>query len=472
MAPIAYQRSNAGRPRGAATLFAVIMLAVMFTLSAALWSGVVASRRMSRNDRDSLRATAAAETGFSYLNSSMSRIKVASYQATGQEVIRKWHSSLSAHVNGLTRRDNDTCLVFPDIIPHSGSSQSFTATLTVIGEANAAKPPMRLQVTGTDRASGVKRRIVANLNPLDTTDRIFRYGVASKGRVDLAKGKSNLLGSPNDAGSILSTYPNAWAIWLAGGTISGDVAVVGDPSTSFINNGGTVGGTVVQIDPPDFPEFNGNQYYSSSLRQLPNSGGNNSGPFYNVRIEDDFTFNGSDVIQGLIYVKHGVTVTFQGNPVVQGVIVVEDPGTGDSGTSLLRFQGVPTFDTVVWPNNGVVAIETQRALQGYSVLGPTAFIYISGSAGGNSSKNGFAGSVVCGTLAEYGSGLVNIRDGALISMCDTASIGVQGVSCWLEGDGVKIVRTPAYTVPQGAYTHQLSWVLDNSSYSETTEDAP
>jgi len=458
---------NAGRSRGAATLFAVIMLAVMFTLSAALWTGVSASRRMSRNDRDSLRAMAATETGMNYLNSALARIKVRDSESAGQGVIRKWRSSMS-YVNGIGSRDNDTCLVFPDIIPHPGSSQSFTATLTVIGAPDAAKPSVCMRVTGTDRASGLKRHIVANLNPLDTTDRIFRYGVASKGRVDLAKGKSNLLGSPNDAGSILSTYPNAWAIWLAGGTISGDVAVVNDPATSFINNGGTVGGTVLQVDPPDFPEFCGNQYYSSSLRQLP--GNNNSGPFSNVRITSDFTFNGNDVIQGLIYVKPGVTVSFKGNPVVQGVIVVEDPGTGASSTSTLSFQGVPTFDTVVWPNDGKVSIETQRALQGYSVLGPTSYIYISGSGGGNSSKNGFAGSVVCGTLAEYGSGLVNIRDGALISMCDTAAVGGPGVSCWLEGDGVKIVRTPAYIVPEGAYTHMLSWVIDNSSYSETTED--
>ena len=313
MIPTAHHILNAGRSRGAATLFAVIMLAVMFTLSAALWTGVSASRRMSRNDRDSLRAMAATETGMNYLNSALARIKVRDSESAGQGVIRKWRSSMS-YVNGIGSRDNDTCLVFPDIIPHPGSSQSFTATLTVIGAPDAAKPSVCMRVTGTDRASGLKRHIVANLNPLDTTDRIFRYGVASKGRVDLAKGKSNLLGSPNDAGSILSTYPNAWAIWLAGGTISGDVAVVNDPATSFINNGGTVGGTVLQVDPPDFPEFCGNQYYSSSLRQLP--GNNNSGPFSNVRITSDFTFNGNDVIQGLIYVKPGVTVSFKGNPVV------------------------------------------------------------------------------------------------------------------------------------------------------------
>lgn len=452
-------------------MFAVIMLAVMFTLAATLWTGVATSRRMSRNDRDSARAQAAAETGMNYLNHAFANIKISDKEATGQGVIRKWNSTMS-YVNGLSRRDNDTCLVFPEILPHPGSTQSFNATLTVIGAPDAPHPSVAMRVTGTDRASGVRRRIAVNLNALDTTYRIFRYGVASKGRIDLARGKSNLFGSPNDAGSILSTYPNTWAIWLAGGTITGDVAVVSDPSTAFINDGGSVLGKITQVDPPDFPEFCGNDYYRPNLRCLPGSSGKDSGPFANVRIEGDFSFKGNDVIQGLIYVKPGVTVTFKGNPVVQGVIVVEDPGTGVSGSSTLIFQGVPTFDTPVWPNDGVVSVDTQRALQGYSVLGPTAYIYLQGSAGGNSSKNGFAGSVVCGTLAEYGSGLVNIRDGALISMCGSASVGGQGVSCWLEGDGVKILRTPAYIVPQGAYTHRFSWVIDNSSYSEVTEDQP
>lgn len=463
-----YQRC-ALRSRGSATLFAMTMLAVMGTLAVVLWAGAAASRQMAREDRNATRAMAAAESGVNYMHHMISRIRMKQQDAYGQEVIRQWHTKLAQRHNAA-KGNNDTTLTFTDIVPHAGSGQSFTAVLTVAGELDRKGPPMNLRVTGTDLSSGTRRRISVNLNPLDTTDRIFRYGVASRGRIDLAKGKSNLFGSPADAGSILSTYPDSWAIWLAGGTITGDVAVVGDPSVSFVNEGGTVGGKVSQIDAPDFPEFLPNQYNLPGLRQLPDPSGNNAGPFQNVRITSNFTFNGNDVIQGLIYVKPGVTIDFQGNPIVQGVIVVEDPGTGATSTSTLRFQGVPTFDTPVWPNDGRIPPDVRQDLKGYSVLGPTSYIYISGSGGGSSAKSGFAGTVVCGTFAEHGSGMVKVRDGAVISMAQTASVGLQGVSCWLEGDGINVLRTPAYTVPQGAYMRQLSWVIDNSSYSELLED--
>ena len=80
----------------------------------------------------------------------------------------------------------------------------------------------------------------------------------------------------------------------------------------------------------------------------------------------------------------------------------------------------------MWPNGSVIPLDQQVKLRDYSMLAPTAYVYMTGNSGGNTNNNansGFAKTVVCGTMEQNGSGLVDLRDGMLLTMSDTAVSG-------------------------------------------------
>jgi hypothetical protein len=347
---------------------------------------------------------------------------------------------------------------------------------------------LKLTVTGKDTRASQKRCIEMTLGPRDRVADIFSYGVYAKGRVDLADGKANIIGNPPGAGSLGSAYNGGYAIFMNGGNVTGNIYVNGDPASTFQMGpgGGTIGVVedssnpqsvedamkhVIQQPPPYFPDFNANQFDIGQLGKVKTRTNQPDNPlggkvFQDCEITQDLTFSGNDTFQGLIFIKQGVTVTFQGNPVINATIVVEDPQNGQTSTSSLIFQGVPTFDTVTWANGSKVPTATRQALLGYSVLGPTAYVYMQGNSGGSGGNSTFAGTVVCGTLEEYGSGIVRIHNGALITMADTVTDGAKSYASLLDGDGVLIDRDSSYHPPIGGYTHQYSWTVDPLTYVE------
>ncbi|GEM_PF-3114525 len=501
------------RNRGIAAILAMIFLVFFSVLGISFCSLATSSMHGAKNDRDAQVAMAAAESGMAFIQRTIADITMTQSQATGQAAMQAIYSKLrtldgTATLGGqsITVNADFTTITVPAIALHANEkiAQRCTAQLTLnAADLTADRPDISLRVTGSNsNNSSFSRTLMVTLTSRDRTLEAFTYGVFAKGRVDLADGKASVIGTPASAGSIGSAYTGSTAIFLHGGDISGNVYVSGDPSVLFATNSssGSVGGVdihdsasladalthVHEIDPPTIPLFNANQFAqldssgTTKLAQLPRDAALFKGKAYSdVCITQDVTFAGNDVLQGLIYVKRGVTVRFNGNPTIQGVIVVEDPnldangvpiaGSNVTSTSTLNFLGTPIFATPVWPMDSIVPLEQQAVLADYSVLGPSAYIYISGNGGSNKEYAGFGKTVVCGTLEEYGSGMVKIRDGTLITMSDTMVTGTEGYSGYFDGDGVEIQRSPGYHAPYGGYVHLFSWVIESSTYREVTQ---
>lgn len=501
------------RNRGTAAILAMIFLVVFSVLGISLCSLATSSMQGARNDRDAQVAMAAAESGMAFIQRTISDVVMKQNQATGQAAMQAIYTKLHALDGTATLgggsigvNANFTTITIPTIALHSDQkiAQRCSAQLTLNpADLTADRPNITLSVTGMNsRNSSYSRTLAVTMTARDRTLDIFTYGVFAKGRVDLADGKASVIGTPASAGSIGSAYTGSTAIYLHGGDISGNVYVSGDPSVLFSTSGtsGSIGGVdikdssslaeamthVHEVDPPTIADFIPNQYAQldssgvTKLAQLPRDASMFKGKAYSdVYITQNMTFSGNDVLQGEIYVKPGVTVRFDGNPTIQGVIVVEDPnldangnriaGSNVTSTSTLNFMGTPIFAPPVWPADSVVPLSQQAELGGYSVLGPSAYIYISGNGGSNKEYAGFGKTVVCGTLEEYGSGMVKIRDGTLITMSDTMVTGTEGYSSYFDGDGVQIQRSPGYHPPYGGYVHLFSWVVDASTYREVPQ---
>lgn len=496
------------RNRGTVAVLAMIFLGVFTTLGLSFLSIAVTSTGVAREDRNGQTAAAAAESGVAMLQRLVGDVIMTENQAVGEVAMARIFDRLKA-LNGTATMEGKAIsfasnqITIPEIALHSGSSQRMSARIYFPpGESpTAAYATMRLEVIGRDTSvDDLTRKIDVALVPMDRTMLVFGFGVFSRGRIDLADGKASIIGDPAKAGSIGSAYTGDTAIYLNGGQITGEVAVAGDPSKLFVTGAGAgsiagVGITnpdtlasalehVHEIQPPTIPVFMPNLYNTPGLVEVPANASMFSSKVYSdIRITKNMKFSGGDVLQGTIYVKPGVTVEIGGGVIVRGVIVVEDPnldatgvpipGSNLTATSTVKFTGVPIFDTPTWPAGSVVPLTDQQALSPYSFLGPSAYIFIQGSGGGHIETSdpheGFARTVVTGTLEEYGSGIVNIRNGTLITLSDTQSTGTKGFSSYLDGDGVRISQSADYTPPLTGYKHLFSWVVDMRTYQEVSK---
>lgn len=502
------------RNRGTAAVLAMIFLAVFAVLGVSLYGMAIASFSTSRNDRDSLDASAAADSGMALFQRVVGNVIMSETQTTGGQAMQKILTGLQTALGqgnasgtlGSQTIGTDltggqiTQIRIPQFALHSGSAQRVSATISFPPgvQPTDSLPRMYLTVTGSDANVPKLTRVVrVSLVPQDRTLMAFYYGVFARGRVDLADQRACIIGDPPSAGTLGSAYTGPSAIYLHGGIISGDVAVVSDPASSFSTDttSGSIAGInitdaasladalthVRQVRPPTLPPFNPNQFYLSTLTPI----GNVSGHTYSdVVITGTASFSGGDVLQGTIYVKPGATVNISGNVTIQGVIVVEDPnldmsgnplGTNLTSTSRVNFTGTPYFQPPVWPSGSMVPAAMQQQLDDYSMLAPTAYVYMTGNGGGgnnsgNDPNSGFAKTVVCGTMQQYGSGLVNINDGTLLTMADSIMSGSSSsYSGYYDGDGVRIHRSPGYMPPYGGFIHQFSWVVDQRTYQEVAK---
>lgn len=525
------------RNRGTVAVLAMIFLAIFVVLGLSFFTMATTSSSTAGNDRDGQRAAAAADSGVALLHNQIGSILIAKTSATGEKAMKKFGEQLKklnghatminmgAPANGqvtvlpVPQPDNPRRIIIPPMKLHADSEQYVAAEICFLDDAlaTALYTPMRMEVTGYDRnptkAGVVSRKVKMDLVAYDRSMELWNYGVFSKGRVDLADGKACIIGEPPEAGNLGSAYTGDIAVYLHGGQVTGEIAVSGDPAALFLSSStaGSIAGEdimddatlqealehVREIQAPPVGPFNPNQYYRSDLPVIDDQ--KDVQDISDHVVKDvclqppagqdkvTITIGGGDVLDGLIYVKKGVTLDIQGGAVIRGTIVVEDPnldenfeptpGLNETSTSSLIFHGTPTFQpSETWPSPSPVPPDQQAQLREYSVLAPTAYLYIQGSGGGKDGETtedhshlGFAKTVVVGTLEENGSGIVNILDGTLVTMSDTLVTGTKGFSSYLDGDGIRIVHSEGWTPPYSGYIHLYSWVVDQKTYQEVAK---
>jgi hypothetical protein len=244
---------------------------------------------------------------------------------------------------------------------------------------------------------------------------VFDYGVASAGKVQVKNTASTkVLGTPAASASILSTAAASPSIATGAGPIGGDLGVMTAKAQVSLG-AGSVGGATTSADilaghvkvlsaAPEFPwidttvfkKYATNTYAAGATYQK------------NIRVPAGAnpTFNGGDIVDGILYIESPNTVTFRGNASINGTIVFEN--TNGVAQNLLDFRGNVSPSKIP---AGTEFDGLRDLARGLAIAAPTASLTLSGSVDGE-----LAGSVIAARVDLAGSADLTIRQGSVIAL--------------------------------------------------------
>lgn len=445
-------------------VIAMIYLALFSTLAIGFYTSTSMAVKVVGNDRDTVVALAAAESGMQFMKYQLSRVSVPPLHTDPAIVIQDVAEDLTSSLQWS--RDTGTATVglsglvisFPAesnlSIPLNGvaNGASFRATITALPGVDNK---IVVSVTGT--YASTHRTVVMDYDRQQIPTSIYKYAVASRGGIVLSKGDVTSV-DPANAESItaMSAKENTHnAVTINGGTLGGDLSVMIGSDILFTKGsvGGSSNGSVVESntthlpDAPDFPvvdtsvfkQFATNLYVANKKSQT------------NIRVPAGTNpkFNGGDSVNGILYVESPNTVTFNGNFSMAGIIVFE---SASNGTNALNFSGNMSQTTA--PSGS--EFDAIRAASNISILAPTAAVNMTGSTGSY-----LRGSVIVDRFTFNGAADIRIDRGTLITLNEGMNSAVFSGS-----KAVKFTETGEDNAPTTGLSYAAFFAPKASSYQE------
>ncbi len=407
--------------RGTAYLLAVLILAMMVSLSIAFASQTSMNLAKGENFQRALEARMAAESGLAFMMQQLRAIRVRD-GATGQDMATDLAQRLSDRLNGTADLNGQTVSCSGNTVtvpPIASGGQSFTCLFTWTSNTDCT-----LQVTGAAR--DLTRRIAVDFAMTVKRSGVFDYGFASKGQINVG-GHSRLIGvnTPSEASILSATTSSAEAITVDGNaTITGDLSVVGSPSSVLIKGTPVIGNTNdpaqwaqhchFGVQPPDWPEYDTSVLAPLATTLIDSTNYNNYTTLNNIRIKagTNPTFADKTVINGIVYVEAPNKVTFAGQATVNGMIVTQT-GASTSDCQINFTGGVDAYGVDVLPNTDQFAAVKQQ--QGTFVLAPGFALTFAGNV------QAVNGNIAADQLTFTGTATGTVR-GSIIGLADVPSI--------------------------------------------------
>lgn len=393
------QRSRYGikrRDSGFVYIAALLLLAVLATLSITLVRSSALEVRKNENTRLALDARLAAESGFGFMLHHLRMLRLpVDTNATN------FYSNLATALGG---RLNGTGALGGQSVTQGASSVTVPAITLPDGRSFSSSIEWNggqsmLIVVGI---SGVLQRcITIEMEMTEKLPGAFSYGLASRGRIVIG-GSTSIVGvNYGTEGNIFSDTEGTEydAIVISGGDVvlSGDLAVSGDEGAISIGGSPSIGGT---SDPneimkhlhfgkesPDFPELDLAPLIALATETLDSTLIAPGATFNNIRIPagTNPTFNSDVVLNGIIYIESPNVVKFNGHAEINGFIVTEnDPNVPLSDSSITFAGSVDAGGVESLPDTLEFADVKQQTgsfilAPGFSVKFTGSFATISGS---------------------------------------------------------------------------------------------
>lgn len=457
-------RATAPRARRGIVCVVAMLFIVMFAvLAVGFYAATSMAMQLSANERAVSTSQTAAESGMQFMRYQLATLDVPP-EVPPESLLAEVAAELRAKMNGtanLAGRSvgyDGSKITIPDnaaaYVRLVNGGAGFRVTITQTGER------LRVKVTGTPGAatSALARALETEYELVNRPSPVFNYGVASKGKVQFKNTPTTkLTGTPDAAASVLATFGGSPSIVTGKGEIEGDLSVVADKSQVSLG-AGAVGGAATVADilaghvhvvrAPDFPyvhttvfrPYATNTYVSGAAFQK------------NIRVPANAnpTFNGGDVIEGILYVESPNVVRFSGNAAINGVIVFEN--AGDVTKNALDFKGNVSPGSI--PNTSEYTALRKRAA-GLAIAAPTASVTMSGSVDGH-----VDGTVIGAKIWLSGSADLTINRGSLISLGPDPTL-IEGKTVQFNGDGADNapyagVRFRAYFKPDATTYREVA----------------
>jgi hypothetical protein len=448
-------------------VLAMLFLVLFSVLALGFYYTTAVSAQISANERTGQACQLAAESGLAFLRYQLSALDLdptVTPDKMLEEVSMQLETSMDGTGNlGSSRVYFDTSkatIVIPsdpaDCVKLSPAGPSFRVSMTASGER------ITVRVTGyPGTAPSAQYRVIqTEFVRTNKPSSIFDYGVASRGKVQLkASSSTQVFGSPDADGSIFSSFAGPKAIWTGSGDIEGDLFVVGDKNRVLLG-GGSVGGSsnpadikanhIKLVTAPLFPYVDTTQFKALATNVYVAGAPVQK----NIRVPagKNPTFNGGDVVNGLLYIESPNAVSFSGNATINGVIVFENKGS--SAVNSLDFKGNVT-PTMIPSAPEYDAI--RAAAKGWAIAAPSASVTMSGSVDGT-----LEGSLVADAVTLNGSADLYFKGGSIINTGATPTL--------IQGKVVQFAGTAAKNAPVTGVRFNAYFLPDLKTYREIAPD--
>jgi hypothetical protein len=431
--PIKFVRVRVAR-RGVASLMAMLFMVIFSALALGFYAATTTASQVASNERTSLAAQTAAESGIQFLRFHLSAMDIPP-GLNNDQLFDEVHTQLSARLDGTANLNYGHIGYDPNTItiPSSGyinldpqGESKFKITITRAGDQLISK------ITGRNGSLSIGRAIELKFSKAQNASAIFNFGVASKGRV-LTGGNATITGATDPTkGSILSTSLDATPVEVMGGLISGDISLVNATGKVKLGAGVSVGGTsnttLIQKDhvhkgvpEPKFPYVDTDVY----AQYVTNTWTEGMTYLENCRIPAGTVkdFQGNTQIRGVLYIEGSCKITFSGSVDIQGVIVTANDApqatitNGAVSNNVIEFTGSVTassMDSLVGSQ-----FDQVKKLKGAFIIAPTYLVKM----WGNFATVG--GTVVCAQfqMGGYAQGTIA---GSVIQMREEVATSVDG----------------------------------------------
>jgi Tfp pilus assembly protein PilX len=466
-------RGTHGRGRrGITSAIAMIFMVLIAALALGFYSTITTSESLAQNDQKGARALVAAESGIQFMRLRLAHVRIPP-QTTAAALLTELHKDLKADLETTGNLGTLTVGLANDTISIPAEADQMIST-----DLGADKTGFSVKITKVSPTApggiictitghcGVgknhrTKRVHLRFLRQELPSSVFSNAVAAQGRVNVMKGLIAGVGgvSPDTIASVMSTRATSPAVAISGGTLGGDIGVVG-PGLASVTGGSVHGSTdptfiqnnyVDVVTPPEFPYVDTTPFaayatntYISGMTTLQN-----------VRIPagtgtaaTPLVLAGGVTVQGILYIQSPNVVQFGGNASIAGFIVFENKGT--SADNALTFAG----NAQINPVPAGAMFDPIRSITGISILAPTAKVTMTGS-----TDSYLKGNVIVGQFNELGSATIKMDAGSIVTM-DT------GTSATFNGNTTRFMSTGVLNPPSMGVKYTAKFIPDNGTYSE------
>ena len=461
--PTRGSRPNSTR-KGIASILAMLYLMVFSALALGFYAATTTAGQVAGNERTTLAAQLAAESGVQFLRYHLSALDITAGQLPHRMFEDVYHQ--------LATRLDPTMNMGGSIVGYDGTNitvpqngyvkldpqgkQKFRIIISRSGDLLVAR------VIGRGGTLTMGRGVEVRFQKANNATAIFNYGIASRGTISTS-GNSSITGLTDPTkGSILSTNTdNPTPVTIMGKLVSGDVSTVSETATVNFGSGVSIGGTnntslIRQyhihkgVAEPRFPDIDTSVYqqyatnlYASGMTVLDNCRipAGTGTPESPLRL-------GGVTIRGVLYIEGSNYIEFAGNTQLQGVIVTANNVSLNTAKNVLYFSGSMTsqpIDTLPESFGDV------RKLTGAFIIAPSYRIMMYGNFGVVN------GSIICAQYQMGGSAEGTVK-GSIIQMHDLPTS--------IEGQADVIIASVGTTQYPAGVTFGVRYTTIPGSYLE------
>jgi len=362
---------------GAALIISMVFVLVFSTLGVVLFAMSGSNVQIATNQQKVNRAFANAESGMQVMRYWLSRVLIPASTAPSNylsAIINTIQSDLAANNISKFAVDNDGSI--PAVTLDSATGQTFSGRIQISGGNQQI-----VEAFATGSCGGITRTIRVNYKIQPYAHPIFNFGLATKGPLDFPGNPTFTAVNSNwEADVYVESLTNPLALSVIGNTnfdgdvnignpagianFGGDVLIAGDHGQAAIDNHVHIG-----VAPTDFPVPDADHFIQYATGNVIDSTTDLSKgiTLLNATIPAGTNpyFQGSVIIQGVLFIEPPNQVTFGRNVNLQGIIIAAGD-VNNPGTNSLNFLG--NFDTDPFPPDA--QFDVMRHETGASIIAP------------------------------------------------------------------------------------------------------